>query len=220
LTVGPIMNKSSLGYRAHYICSLCFQKQDGHLYERLHRNNLIMLCTELERHQNDTNDTLIDIRSEVSQVHLPSSLLIKTAIKMAKIDPNKLIEKYLKITSEKGNNYSKFKYASSVVHFLVQVHDDPQFQKLLETQNIFGNLIDQETIMQKIKAVQCERDYSLWSLVTKLISEFKVQDKYELFKDMPKINKKDFKKIFACYELGKLHLEAILKQDYIKQSDM
>ena len=27
----------------------------------------------------------------------------------------------------------KFKYASSVAHFLAQVHDDPQLQKLLQT---------------------------------------------------------------------------------------
>ncbi|CAG8666741.1 1338_t:CDS:2 [Cetraspora pellucida] len=30
--------------------------------ERPHRGNPIMLCTELEKHENDTSDTLIDIR--------------------------------------------------------------------------------------------------------------------------------------------------------------
>ncbi|CAG8790173.1 4298_t:CDS:2, partial [Gigaspora rosea] len=80
----------------------------------------------------------------------------------------------------------KFKYASFVAHFLVQVHDDSQLQKLLQIvcsvnltseghyfafgealetygvkfvkQNITGNITDQETMMLKIKAAQSERD--------------------------------------------------------------
>ncbi|CAG8561203.1 23349_t:CDS:2 [Cetraspora pellucida] len=74
----------------------------------------------------------------------------------------------------------KSKYASSTVHFLAQVHNDSQLRKLLEIvcsvnhtcedyylgfnktletydvkfikQNIFGNLMNEETIMLKIKA--------------------------------------------------------------------
>ncbi|CAG8590705.1 16645_t:CDS:2 [Gigaspora rosea] len=80
----------------------------------------------------------------------------------------------------------KFKYASSVAHFLAQVRDDLQLQNLLrivcsvyltneghyfafdealETygvkfikQNITGNVTDQQTMMSKIKAAQSERD--------------------------------------------------------------
>ncbi|RHZ80869.1 hypothetical protein Glove_131g84 [Diversispora epigaea] len=80
----------------------------------------------------------------------------------------------------------KLKYASSVSHFLAQVHDDPQLRKLLQTvcsvnitneghyfafdealetygvnfikQNISGNLTDQLTLMLKIKAAQNEKN--------------------------------------------------------------
>ncbi|CAG8694413.1 6068_t:CDS:1, partial [Cetraspora pellucida] len=50
----------------------------------------------------------------------------------------------------------------------------------------------------------------------KLISEFKAQDKHELFKGAPKINEKGFKKILACYDSEKSRLEAILRQDVHK----
>ena len=80
----------------------------------------------------------------------------------------------------------KFRYASSVAHFLAQVHEDLQLQKLLQIacsvnltseghyfafdealetygvkfvkQNMTGNVTDQETMMLKIKAVQSERE--------------------------------------------------------------
>ncbi|CAG8753362.1 19873_t:CDS:2, partial [Cetraspora pellucida] len=80
----------------------------------------------------------------------------------------------------------KFKYASAVAHFLAQIHDDSQLQKLLKTvcsvnltsdghylafdealetygvkfikQNIIGNLTDQQTMMLKIKAAQSKRN--------------------------------------------------------------
>ncbi|CAG8799146.1 5858_t:CDS:1, partial [Racocetra fulgida] len=99
-----------------------------------------------------------------------------------------------------------------------------------------------KTIMQKIKAAQSERDhlsmlfteyindvmvnqntYStqsckdfLWSLVAKLISEFKAQDKYKLFKSAPRINEEGFKKILACYKSEKSRLETIFRQDMHK----
>ena len=81
----------------------------------------------------------------------------------------------------------KFKYASSVAHFLAQVHDDPQLQNLLQMvcsvnltreghylafdealetygvkytkQNITGNLTNQQTMMSKIQAIQSEENH-------------------------------------------------------------
>jgi hypothetical protein len=89
----------------------------------------------------------------------------------------------------------KLKYASSVAHFLAQIHDDPELQKLLKTvcsvnitneghylafdealetygvnfvkQNISRNLTDQQTVMLKIKAAQSEKDQ-----LSMLISEY------------------------------------------------
>ncbi|KAF0455591.1 hypothetical protein F8M41_001472 [Gigaspora margarita] len=87
----------------------------------------------------------------------------------------------------------KFKYASSVAYFLAQVHDDPQLQNLLQIicsvnltkegyyfafnkaletygikytkQNITNNLIDQQTMILKIQAVQNKENYLLILLV-------------------------------------------------------
>ncbi|KAF0333074.1 hypothetical protein F8M41_017063 [Gigaspora margarita] len=81
----------------------------------------------------------------------------------------------------------KYKYASSVAHYLAQVHDDSQLQKLLKIacsvnltkelhyfafdealetygvkfikQNITGNVTDQQTMILKIKAIQSEKDH-------------------------------------------------------------
>jgi hypothetical protein len=89
----------------------------------------------------------------------------------------------------------KFRYASSVAHFLVQVRDDPQLQKLLQMvcsvnltreghylafdetievygvkfikQNISGNLVHQETLDLKITAAQSE-----WERLLEVINAF------------------------------------------------
>ncbi|RHZ69143.1 hypothetical protein Glove_290g67 [Diversispora epigaea] len=55
---GPISQKSSSGYRAHYICSRCFQQQGGHLYIKPGRGKTILSCTEQGKHDNDTKDSL------------------------------------------------------------------------------------------------------------------------------------------------------------------
>ncbi|CAG8711815.1 12914_t:CDS:2, partial [Funneliformis mosseae] len=125
---GSIAKKSSSGYRAHYICSECFQQQDGHLYKRLGKGQKIVSCTERGKHCDDTSDALKHIGrwvisiaesgnnklqerllslitptlavfnnetmeenlSEMEAEKLPSKLLVRTALRMGKVESNKL----------------------------------------------------------------------------------------------------------------------------------
>ncbi|CAG8603827.1 20860_t:CDS:2 [Cetraspora pellucida] len=311
LTVGPIMNKSSSGYCACYICSQCFQiKVVEESYNQKLKNKLLLFLVPSLQLLNNNNED-----SKVSQVHLPKKYSKITSEKATIIGENMkkeilslhleiqlkrdqlenpvlenitnngiinyplfgeftiisnllmLYETVLNTTLEKNKNELEIediyleiiKQIPSGCYILVNVvilePGDPLncninvYNSSLETydvkfikQNIFGNLTDQETIMQKIKAAQCERDHlsmllakytddvivnqnaysiqfckdSLWSLVAKLISKFKAQDKHELFKGVSRINEEGFKKILACYESGKSCLKAILRQNMCK----
>ncbi|CAG8686647.1 9877_t:CDS:1, partial [Ambispora gerdemannii] len=59
---GSIAQKLFTSFYARYICSECFQQEDGHFYERLGKGQKTVSCTEREKHCDDTSDALRDIR--------------------------------------------------------------------------------------------------------------------------------------------------------------
>ncbi|RIB02933.1 hypothetical protein C2G38_2226467 [Gigaspora rosea] len=120
-----IAHKSFSGYRARYICTKYFQKQSGHIYKKPGRGKIFIPCTELGKHLDDTSNTLADIGRwiisiEESLEELPRSLLIRTGLKMAKIDSNKLTENLLKeqlllLLNNKKNKEIEVELSSSLL---------------------------------------------------------------------------------------------------------
>ncbi|CAG8501848.1 3803_t:CDS:2, partial [Scutellospora calospora] len=156
---------------------------------------LLLLTPTLQSLNNNIKDSNSSLEVKTD---LPSSFLVRTALKVVKIDSNKLTEKSYKITSEKATNIAAQSKRESLLMLLAEYTNDV-------------------VINQNAHSIQSCKD-SLWSLVTKLVELFKNQDlaKYDLFKGALGINEEGIKKILVCYKSGKLCLEAIFRQDMYK----
>ncbi len=134
-----LQKKSSSSYHARYICSECFQNQDGYLYERPGKGQKIISYTEHGKYCDDTSDALRHIRrwmisvaesndnklqerllslitltlavfdtgtiekssSEMKVAKLLSKLFVKTALRMGKVELNRLTKRPYIVSLEK-----------------------------------------------------------------------------------------------------------------------
>ncbi|CAG8666759.1 1339_t:CDS:2 [Cetraspora pellucida] len=129
----------------------------------------------------------------------------------------------------KGNNNlikpSLYLFFSVTVYSMYIIHEEHYlvFDETLKTysvkfikQKIFENFTDQKTIIQKIKAAQCERNYPSMLFAEYTDDVVVNQNAHSIQSSMLRINEEGFKKILACYESEKSCLEAILRQDMCK----
>ncbi|CAG8456101.1 4877_t:CDS:2, partial [Cetraspora pellucida] len=242
-TEGLIVQKSSSGYRARYICLQCIQQEGDHLYEKpgiggkilslaesddqiLQERLLSLVTLALTIFNNElTSKNLTSTEKEPEK--LPSKLLVLTALKMRKVRLNLLMKekfqiKNLKEASIVGENlgknvlssYSKIQENISQLENLSSYED--YFNALPKTICSFFQALITVLQQQKQKMINKKRNqYLLWSLASKLWDAFNHPDPktHPLFKGVPELNEEGFENILSFYEIGKSCLQKIFDQD-------